>query len=143
MASKAERLADDQFVESITKIPLMDNASLVGASVAEYIDTKVEPVFKNTDAKDLPRYQRGVKKIEVAMGSLIQQEFTNFRDEKKARETAEVNIGRQLPRTGPFDVQCPKTADFIASQVSRNHPQNVASYCSSKTYEGLTELIAL
>jgi hypothetical protein len=104
MASKAERLADDQFVESFAKVSLLEDASLVGASVADYIEAKVDPVFKNADAKDLPRYLRGVKKIEVAVDNLIKQEFTNFREDKQARETAEANIGRQLPRTGPFDV---------------------------------------
>jgi len=84
---------------------------------------------------------RGVKKIEVAMGNLIQHEFKSFYDCQFVRETSDGNIGRRLKNF--HEVRTPKIEDFVGTQISSNHPKNVTNYCSSKTYDGLTELHAI
>lgn len=143
MAGKDERLADDQFVESVFSKPFKDNVSQIGTSVAEYIDNKVQPSFKNKEEKDIPRYMRGVKKIEVAIGNLIQQEFKNFCDDQLQGSMRQSNAGSRINKSGAFDAKTPKIEDFVATQISSNHPSNVSNYCSSKTYDGLTELHAI
>ena len=61
----------------------------------------------------------GVKKIEVAMGNLIQHEFKSFFDSQFVRDTSSSNIRRR--KKNLYDVQTPKIEDFVATQISSNH----------------------